>query len=272
MAFERWRGFVRAWQDYPLREETWIGKRYQIESLLGEGSYGLTYRCRDSKDGALVAVKQSRPSKKAAGRAMLDKESGILRSMDHPGIPKCHNYFEYKGSNWLVTDYVEGKTLEDLIFDGHIIFGERECLATTLRLMEPVAHVHSQGYVHLDLRIPNVILRDEELYLIDFGLARRIGEVESGYGRRKLLMEKLPQQRMPPVIASDLYDIGQLMLFMLYSGYQPERGGAERSWREELNLSPGMLHVLARLLGEQATYPDTADFVREAEELYERTR
>ncbi|MHA6529498.1 serine/threonine protein kinase [Paenibacillus sp. BAC0078] len=271
MAFERWRRFLRAWQDYPLPEGARIGERYKVESLLGEGSYGLTYRCCDSRDGALLAVKQSRPSKKAVGRAMLGKECNILRSMNHPNIPTCRDYFEYKGSNWLVTDYIEGKTLEDLIFDEHIVYGERECLATTLRLMELVAHVHSCGYVHLDLRIPNVILRNEDLYLIDFGLARRIGEAETVLERRKPKAEEIPE-RMPPVIASDLYDIGQLMLFMLYSSYRPEPEKAERSWREELNLSPEMLQILSRLLGEQEPYSDTAFFVHEAEVLYERLR
>ncbi|QQZ59033.1 protein kinase [Paenibacillus sonchi] len=185
MAFEWWRGFVRAWRDYPLPEGTGIGERYKIEALLGQGSYGLTYRCWDTKDGAFVAVKQSRPSKKAVGRVLLIKEGDVLRSMDHPNIPKCRDYFEYKGSNWLVTDYIEGKTLEDLIFDEHIVYGERKCLATTLKLMELVAHVHARGYVHLDLRIPNVILKGEEMYLIDFGLARRIGENETVFDERK---------------------------------------------------------------------------------------
>ncbi|OKP87700.1 hypothetical protein A3844_09825 [Paenibacillus helianthi] len=269
MVFERWRGFVQAWRDYPLPEGSRIGEWYTIESLLGEGSYGLTYRCFDSRDGALLAVKQSRPSKKAVGRSMLAKERDILQAMNHPHIPKCRGYFEQRGTNWLVTDYIEGKTLEDLIFDEHMVYGERECLATTLRLMELVAHVHSRGYVHLDLRIPNVILQNnEEVYLIDFGLARRIGEADTVLERRSPKVEEIPK-RKPPVIASDLYDIGQFMLFMLYSGYRPEPGGRERSWREELDLSPGMLRIVSRLLGEQEAYPDTAVFVREAEALHE---
>ncbi|WP_342423679.1 protein kinase family protein [Paenibacillus sp. FSL E2-0178] len=269
MAFERWRGFIRAWQDYPFPEGAVIGGRYTIEALLGEGSYGLTYLTRNPEDGTPLALKQSRPSKKAVGRAMLARESAILRVIEHPNIPACRDYFEYKGSNWLVTDYIAGKTLEDLIFDEQIVYGERECLATTLKLMERVAHVHSRGYVHLDLRIPNVILQNEDLYLIDFGLAAKIGEADTAQqpqkGKRK--GKDMPERR-PPVIASDLYDVGQLMLFILYSGYKPVRGGAERSWREELELSPGMLQMLSRLLGEQEAYTDTAVFIREARELY----
>ncbi|AIQ57433.1 serine/threonine protein kinase [Paenibacillus borealis] len=268
MAFERWRGFIRAWKDYPFPEGAVIGGQYKIDRLLGEGSYGLTYRCYDSGEGTLRALKQSRPSKKAVGRAMLARESAILQAMDHPNIFKYRGYFEYKGLNWLVTDYIAGKTLEDLIFDEQIVYGERECLATTLKLMELVAHVHSRGYVHLDLRIPNVILQNEDLYLIDFGLAAKIGEADTAQQPRKRKTKDIMPERRPPVIASDLYDVGQLMLFMLYSGYKPVRGGAERSWREELELSPGMLQMLSRLLGEQEAYPDTAVFIREAGELY----
>lgn len=267
MAFERWRGFIRAWRDYPFPEGAVIGGHYTIEALLGEGSYGLTYLCYDSRNGALFAIKQSRPSKKAVGRALLAREGAILQAMDHPNILKYRDYFKYKGSNWLVTDYIAGKTLEDLIFDEQIVYGERECLATTLKLMDRVAHVHSRGYVHLDLRIPNVILQNEDLYLIDFGLAAQIGEADTVPWLLKPREKELPERR-PPVIASDLYDVGQLMLFMLYSGYVPVRGGEERSWREELELSPGMLQILSRLLGEQETYPDTAGFMREAGELY----
>lgn len=270
MAFERWRGFLRAWRDYPFPEGAVIGGRYQIEALLGEGSYGLTYLCRDTGEGNLLALKQSRPSKKKLGRAMLIREHKILQVMDHPRIPGCRDFFVYKGADWLATDYIQGKTLEDLIFEEDVIYGERECLAVTLKLMALVAHVHACGYVHLDLRIPNVILDKEGLYLIDFGLARRIGEADPVLERqRNLKPEELPERmQLPPVITSDLYDVGQLMLFMLYSGYRPERNSEERSWREELTLSPGMMHILCRLLGEQEAYPDTAGFVREAEELY----
>ncbi|MNI86699.1 hypothetical protein D3C73_1438140 [compost metagenome] len=59
------------------------------------------------------------------------------------------------------------------------------------------------------------------------------------------------------------------MLFMLYSTYRPEKHAVERSWKAELDfLSPAMLQMLSRLLGEQEAYPDTDTFVREAEALY----
>ncbi|AIQ46229.1 hypothetical protein R70723_10305 [Paenibacillus sp. FSL R7-0273] len=270
MAFEWLNGFVRAWKDYPLHEGSRIGGRYTIECLIGEGSYGLTYRCSDIENGRVYALKQSRPSKKTAGRVLLEKEYTILRSMEHPNIPRCRDYLEYKGSNWLVSDYITGKTLEDLIFDDQLIYGERESLAVIMKLAELVAHVHSRGYVHLDLRIPNVILQEDALYLIDFGLASRIGEERTAEAQVRLDPALLPEQ-LPPVVASDLHDMGRLMLFMLYSAYEPVRGEEERSWREELKLSPEMRLLLSRLLGEQAEpYPDIEAFAREAAALYEK--
>lgn len=270
MALERLRGMIRAWRDYPLPEGTWVGGRYKIEALLGEGSYGITYRCLDSRTGGTVALKQSRPSKSEMGRALLEQERDVLQAMDHPRIPKCRDYLVYKGRNWLVTDYIEGLTLEELIFGQNVVYGERECLSMTLRLMELVGHVHARGYVHLDLRIPNVIMQGEEMYLIDFGLARRIGEPEQvAVPERRENRPSVQPKRMPPVITSDLYDIGQFMLFMLYSGYEPDPDGMEQGWREELDISPAMLHILERLLGEDNPYSSTVVFIREAEALHE---
>lgn len=97
MAFEWLNGFVRAWKDYPLHEGSRIGGRYTIECLIGEGSYGLTYRCSDIENGRVYALKQSRPSKKTAGRVLLEKEYTILRSMEHPNIPGA-------GTIWSIKD------------------------------------------------------------------------------------------------------------------------------------------------------------------------
>ena len=71
---------------------------------------------------------------------------------------------------------MNGDTLEDLIFEQDMKYGEDECIEITLQLLKLVRYIHDQGYVHLDLRIPNVLFKDGRIQLIDFGLARRIGE------------------------------------------------------------------------------------------------
>jgi serine/threonine-protein kinase len=252
--YKRWGRFIRAWLDYPLPEGGLIGQRYRVIAQIGIGSYGITYRCLDEQDQQEVAVKQAKPSKKGIGQALLAWEREIIVKMDHPFIPSYRDYIEEGRSVWLVTDYVDGSTLEDLIFGEGRIFGERDTVEWTLQLMDRVQHVHNKGFVHLDLRIPNVIMREEDLYLIDFGLARPIGD--NPPDQKNGLTSLKPAQ-----IQSDLFDIGHLMLFMLYSGFAPESEVMERNWLEELKLSEKLRLILLRLLEVNEPYRRSSDFV-----------
>ncbi|AIQ64816.1 hypothetical protein PSTEL_18550 [Paenibacillus stellifer] len=263
--FERLRAFVAAWRDYPLEPGALIGGRYEVISRLGLGSYGLTYRCLDRESKREVAVKQAKPSKKDIGYTMLLRERDVLLRLDHPRIPSCRDFIEDKGSVWLVTDYIYGSTFEQLIFDEGSVFGEKETLGFILRLMDVVGYIHEKGIAHLDLRIPNIIAKGEELYVIDFGLARPFVEA-SDQADQNFLRDPDPDglpARMPASISSDLHDIGHLMLFMLYSGFSPQRGQQERSWTEELPLSPAMRGLLLRLLDHPESYQDTGELIDE---------
>lgn len=249
-----------AWRDYPAQTGSVIGERYRVVQVLGIGSYGIAYLCQDELDSCEVAVKLAKPSKKKIAKLLLEREREVLSRLDHPYIQRLRNYGESKEGSWIVTDYIDGKTIEDLIFEEERVIGERECLRWTLMLMNRITHVHEQGFVHLDLRIPNVIVRDQEFVVIDFGLARPIGGGQ-GVLWDDTALKSIPPARMEPYIQSDLFDIGHLMLYMLYSGYSPEPGIPERSWEEELSLSAAVRQILRRLLEEDNPYPDSAAFV-----------
>ncbi|WP_410514570.1 protein kinase [Paenibacillus sp. BR2-3] len=257
---DRWRNFIMAWRDYPAQTGTMIGERYRVVQVLGIGSYGIAYLCRDELEGCEVAVKFAKPSKKSTAKLLLEREKEVLSRLDHPYIQRLRNYGESKEGSWIVTDFIAGKTLEDLIFEENRVIGERECLRWTLVLMDRITHVHEQGFVHLDLRIPNVIVREQEVVVIDFGLARPIGGGQ-GLLWEDTALKSVPPPRMLPYIQSDLFDIGHLMLYMLYSGYSPDPGIPERSWGEELSLTAPVRQILRRLLEDDDPYPNTAVFV-----------
>ena len=269
------RNALASWRDYPLDPGTVLDQRYTVQRLLGEGSYGLTYLAVDRHDGSQVAVKQARPSKGALANHLLSREAAVLRSLQHPGLPAFRKEVLRGSSHLLVMSYLQGDTLEELIFGQGQRFDEHRCAEITLQLLELVDYIHSRSYVHLDLRIPNVLFRDGQIHLIDFGLARRIGEPlqaqpapRAGWTRWLGSHRSLPRKAAEPV--SDLEDIGHFMLFMLYSTYEPEHatakgttGAPERSWQEELDISAEMRRMIERLLGLQTPYPDTASFVKE---------
>ncbi|MEK5057371.1 MULTISPECIES: protein kinase [unclassified Paenibacillus] len=276
--------FLSAWRDYPAEINTVLGDRYVNLQLLGEGSYGMTYKCLDQKSGAVVALKQSRPSKGEYAEHLLRREKNILQALGHPQIPELLDFFVEDKHTYLVMTYLEGDTLEDLIFEQGCIYDEASCIEMTLKLLDVVQYIHKKGYVHLDLRIPNVLFQEERLSVIDFGLARQIGEEPPlGYQRnrkglitsKKMRKTRRPETAKPPKSArsangaqfklaeeqSDLADIGHFMLFMLYSTYESEDGAdTERSWQEELSISSELQEVIERLLELKEPYSSTDEF------------
>lgn len=269
--------FVAAWKDYPAPSGTLLGNRFEVIELIGEGSYGLTYKCTDRTNGQIVAVKQSRPSKGPYARHLLDREAGMLRSLPHAQFPAFIDLFKEGSHRFLVMSYLNGDTFEDLIFGQGRKFGEQDCIRITKQLLKLVCHIHEKGFVHLDLRIPNVLILDGQLFILDFGLARKKGEdllpMESGpkwFRKRRNISGtyKTAEER------SDLQDIGHFMLFLLYSAYEPGSSDthikgkeSERSWQDELELSEELKIIIERLLELQTPYARSSHFMNDLRKI-----
>lgn len=248
-----WQRLLGLWTDRPRRKGTKIAGRYTIYDLLGMGSYGLTYLCTDEQTGKDVALKESKPSKGRLAVRLLDREADVMNRMDHSAIPKLLDVFTYRARSYIVTEYILGETLEQCIFEQGRKYTEQDCLELVKQLLAPIVHVHEQGYIHGDVRIPNVILRDGQVHLIDFGLARRMGEPLLPELKRR--MRELPEPEDELAAPDqDLQDLGHFLLFMLYSAYEPEKGRKPASWQEELKLTPEVHDMLERLLGLRPGY------------------
>ncbi|MCK6077187.1 protein kinase [Paenibacillus silvae] len=262
-----WQRWIGLWTDRPDRQGTILGSRYVIQELLGMGSYGLTYLCTDMQTGEEVALKEAKPSKGKLAVQLLQREADVLQHLQHPAIPELLHTFTVRRRHYMVTEYVRGQTLEQLIFEQGQQYTERESVELALQLLAPVAHVHEQGYIHGDVRIPNVILREGQVHLIDFGLARRLGEPLLPELKRRLkdVPEPEDEQAVPD---QDLQDIGHFLLFLLYSSYEPQKGHEPASWQEELRLTPALHEMLERLLGLRPAYEDgAAELQREMNRL-----
>lgn len=246
-----------AWIDYPERMGRHIGDRYETVRFLGMGSFGLAYVCRDKLTGEQVVLKHPKPSKGMVGRELLNREADMLLRLQHPRIPSLRDRFEHKKQMYLVTDYIEGYTVEDLIFEKNTVFSEQECLRFTARLMEIVGHIHKKGIVHLDIRIPNVIVKEEEIYLIDFGMAREIGEPDAVAGSA----DEETRLRRTASAASDLYAIGHFMLYMLYSSFKNPSDRPPVDWQDELSVSAGIKGMIRRLLQIDMPYERSELFI-----------
>jgi serine/threonine protein kinase, bacterial len=239
-----------------------------ILRMLGEGSYGVAYLCQDANHGnRLCVLKRIQPLRGGRKRthSLYDLEVHMLASLSHIAIPKLYEPFRYHGYYCFTMEYAEGVSLETLLFEQETVFSELESLSVISRLLDIVAYVHSQGIVHRDIRIANVIMQDRSIRLIDFGLARKFTGAQDLHPADDVLdddpMEKLIRRRIHPT--GDFYALGHLLLFLLYSAY-PAAGEEEdqdvvQGWETELSgIHPHTRRLLHRLLLVEQPYDHVA--------------
>jgi serine/threonine protein kinase, bacterial len=228
-----------------------VNERYRIEKRLGMGSYGIAYMAYDTTTGERVVLKQMRKTKLKKGLYSFQRETEIMRKLQHPRIPKLYDSFFINNIPHLVMEFISGKTVENLIFDEGKTFTERESFELLMDILSIVQYIHLNGIVHRDLRIPNIILQEGKAYIIDFGLARFLTEQKIGHN--VYFIEK--QLRREISVKSDFYALGHFMLYLLYSTYEPTVK-EERSWEEELALSAEARCILRKMLHIDAPYND----------------
>lgn len=276
--WHRWREIRNNWSDYPLQEGTVWGGQYEVLRFLGMGSYGQAYVCLDQRSGATVLLKRNKPSKRMLGIQLLQRERDVMQALSHEQIPRLIAYRSSGSEEAIAMDYVEGHNLEYIIYEQGGSFTVQEAMQVLKGLLQPLKHLHDSGYVHRDVRIPNVLIREGKPYLIDYGLACRIGEELPGPLKEALGETDVPadsaaalktrMRRAHP--ASDWFGLGHLFLFLMYAGYTPPKDGMERSWEEELELPDAVQLFLRKLLNEDQGWPCTAECERELDELLKR--
>ncbi len=160
-----------------------VANRYSIVRLLGKGGMGAVYLANDNRfSNKLVAVKEMSTSSlqtAAEKQTAIDgfkREAQLLCTLDHRNIPKVTDTFEENGKQFLVMDYVDGETLEDLLDGRTGPFLESEVLGWAEQLCDVLTYLHglTPPVIFRDLKPGNVmILRDmKTVKLIDFGIVR----------------------------------------------------------------------------------------------------
>jgi serine/threonine protein kinase len=152
--------------------------RYELLEAVGSGAFGKVYRARDTELDRTVAVKVPRAGSldgKDLDRFLREARSAA--QLRHPSIVTVHEVSQHDGTPYLVSDFVQGVTLADLLTARRPAF--RESAQLIAALAGALHYAHTQGVVHRDVKPSNVLLDDTGApHLADFGLARRdAGEV-----------------------------------------------------------------------------------------------
>jgi serine/threonine protein kinase len=195
------------------------GGRYtDVLPLSDRGGMGLIFRACDSRRGQQPCViKQLRPDPDL-DEALFQREAALLAQLRHPSLPACWDAFSENGAHYLVSDFIEGVALQDLI-EQQGQASERDVARWGIDLCDALVYIHSQQppIIHRDIKPDNVIITPEgSAVLVDFGIARRY---EAGrhdttkMGTWGYLPPEQKAGRTEP--RSDLYALGATLYFAL---------------------------------------------------------
>jgi serine/threonine protein kinase len=156
-----------------------IANRFEIndpeKDLLGRGGMGVVYRATDNQSGETVAVKTLNSDALSHEPNILERfrrEGDALRQLNHPNIVKFITAIESFGQHYLVMEYVDGGSLQDLLAKHRHLSSQRS-VEIGLDLADALMHAHHLGIIYRDLKPSNVLLTKDGIpRLTDFGIAQ----------------------------------------------------------------------------------------------------
>lgn len=145
---------------------------YEITSALGTGGMGEVYRARDTRLGRTVAIKvlPQRLSQMPDVQRRLNHEARAISRLSHPNICALHDIGRHEGTDFLVLEYLEGKTLRQIL-DSETL-PVRRTVQIAVQVAEGLSKAHEAKIIHRDLKPENLMVSPEVVKILDFGLAK----------------------------------------------------------------------------------------------------
>jgi serine/threonine protein kinase len=156
--------------------------RYRILEKLGSGGMGEVYKAEDLTLLRTVAIKVlTEPDHVPGADVRFLREARIASQINHPHIVTIYQVGEVDGRAFIVMEYVEGRSLRDLIMADAI--RAESVIDIALQICEALAEAHSRGIIHRDIKPENILLTERnQVKLLDFGLAKPFRPTRHGSG------------------------------------------------------------------------------------------
>jgi hypothetical protein len=153
-----------------------LNDRYHVVEPISAGSMGAVYRAVDAHTGADVALKQST---NPHNDQRFEVEARLLASLQHPRVVRILDHFTAQSGQYLVMELVRGIDLGALLKQrGSPGLPVEQAIAYVREACEALQYVHDQQIVHRDVKPQNMILGEEGIVLVDFGIARQLDDTQ----------------------------------------------------------------------------------------------
>lgn len=214
---------------------TTLDGKYEIISILGQGGMGVVLKARDATLNRTVAVKVLHTEGSGASPARFKQEAAAAGGLEHPNIIRIWYYgVDERKRQYIVMDYLEGESLEDLLGRFPDGLSEKRAYEILVPICAALQHAHERGVIHRDLKPSNVMLVNNAdgsttIKLVDFGLAKMLPS--AGQEAQKLTstgnvlgtpLYMSPEQCLAMSLdaRSDIYSMGCL-IFAVFTGHPP---------------------------------------------------
>lgn len=199
---------------------TEIADRYQVLDEIGRGGFGTVYRAFDPRLGREVAIKRlSEPVDPGSDlQARFEREARILASLDHPNIVPIFDAGLDDDYPYIAMKLVAGRSLRQVLDEGPL--EERDALSLLKQIAAGLAHAHSRGILHRDVKPSNILEeKDGRIFLADFGLSA--STFQPRITQRGAMIGTLDYMA-PEALSgecthqSDLYSLGAVLYKMIF--------------------------------------------------------
>jgi serine/threonine-protein kinase len=197
---------------------------FQILSKLGRGAMATVYKARQLSLDRIVAVKVL-PKRMSENKEFVDRfyrEGRAAARLNHPNIVQAIDVGEAAGYHYFVMEYIDGKTVYDLLSDAKPI-EEAEALRIVVQVAQALEHAHARGFIHRDVKPKNVMLTKSGIVkLADMGLAREVNDYETAqseagraYGTPYYISPEQIRGEINIDFRADVYSLGATFYHMV---------------------------------------------------------
>jgi len=210
-----------------LVEGDLVAGQYEVLGCIAHGGLGWIYLARDNNvSGRWVALKGLLDTGDEAALAAAVAERQFLAEVEHPNIVKIYNFVQHDGGDYIVMEYVGGKSLKEIALDykdanAGASLPLAQVLAFAIEILPAFGYLHSIGLLYNDFKPDNIIQSEEQLKLIDLGAVMAFDDQESDiYSTEGYKAPEL--EKDGPSVESDLYTVGRMLAVLAFDfkGYQ----------------------------------------------------